>query len=287
MEEDLFDEEGNVTGKEKVYVFDQKVVETDGVFLWPRQKRKDGKWFGFNRTELAKKKAQYLDTAQFYAQYYMDASDPLNKRITDFQYYDKGELTLFEGYWYINKNKLNVFAAVDFAATTGKRSDYTAIVVIGVDKDHSIFVLDIDRFKTDKISEIHERLTRLYNKWNWIKLRAETNAQQNLVVEQIKENNRKNGIFYTIDKVISKGDKEIRIMTNLEPRYSQGTIFHYKGGECENLEQELQSTKPPHDDISDAFASAVEIAIAPAKKKFGSTFRESNVIYHPKFGGVY
>jgi hypothetical protein len=31
-----------------------------GEFLWPRQQRRDGKWFGFDAKILAKKRGQYL-----------------------------------------------------------------------------------------------------------------------------------------------------------------------------------------------------------------------------------
>lgn len=285
MNTPIYDDDGEEIGEQKVYTFDQKVVEIDGEFLWPRQKRKDGQWFGFNKKQLALKKAQYLDKAQFFAQYYMDASDPMNKRIANFEYYDKAELKLFEGSWVIHGRKINIYAAIDFAATIGKKSDYTAIVVIGIDANHNIYILDIERFKTEKISVMQEALTKMYDKWGWIKLRAETNAQQNLIIEQIKDLNRQNGIFYSIDKVSSKGEKQIRIMANLEPRYAAGTIFHYKGGYCEILEQELVATKPAHDDISDALAAATEIAIAPRKFQKKSTY-QNNIVYHPRFGGV-
>lgn len=46
-------------------------------------------------------------------------------------------------------------------------------------------------------------------------------------------------------------------------------IWHYKGGECQTLEEELQSRNPPHDDVIDALASAIDIAVKPTKS-FGS-----------------
>jgi len=284
MVEELYDDAGDVIGEDPVYTYSIEVVEIDGEFFWPRQRRQDGKWFGFNRKELALKKAQYLDKAQFFAQYYNDPSDPKNKRIQNFEYYDRSDLKLFDGRWCISGNILNVYAAIDFAATISKKSDYTSIVVVGIDKFHRIYILDIDRFKTEKISVMHSSLTKLFDKWHWIKLRAETNAQQNLVVEQIKDFNRKAGIFYTIDKISQTMNKEIRIMSNLEPRYSEGMIVHYKGGNCQILEDELIATKPPHDDVSDALASVIEIIIAPIQRSMQN--KVVNINYHPRYGGV-
>ena len=284
MKEEVYDDEGQVIDEKLVYNYSIKVVEEDGQFFWPRSKRKDGKWFGFDKRELSRIRAQYLDKAQFFSQYYNDPNDPLNKRISNFNYYDREELKLFEGRWCINGNPLNIYAAIDFAATVSKKSDYTAIVVIGVDKNHQIFVLDIDRFKTEKISVMQQNLTRLYNKWSWLKLRAEINAQQNLVVEQIKDMNRKQGIFYTVDKVSQTTNKEIRIMSNLEPRYAEGVILHYRGGNCQILEDELISSKPAHDDVSDSLASAIEICIAPSNRRNYKNVVSLN--YHKSFGGI-
>jgi predicted phage terminase large subunit-like protein len=261
-----------------------KVVEEDGQFLWPRHQRADGKWFGFDKQILSRIRAQYLDKSQFFAQYYNDPSDPVNKRVTNFQYYDREHVKMFEGRWTINGKPLNVYAAIDFAASLSAKADYTAIVVIGVDYDHTIYVLDIDRFRTNKISEMAERLEKLYGKWRWIRLRAEINAQQGLIVEQIKDYNRKRGVYYSIDNINQNINKQIRIMANLEPRYAEGAILHFHGGFCQVLEDELTSSKPPHDDTADALASCVEIATAPSRR--AAEKKVANITFHPKWGGI-
>ena len=76
------------------------------------------------------------------------------------------------GYLYYKDNRLNVFAAVDFAFSLGKRADYTAIVVVGIDADNNIYVLDIDRFRTDRISEYFDHILHLSNKWSFRKLQS-------------------------------------------------------------------------------------------------------------------
>ncbi len=284
MTEEIFDDTGIVIDEPSVYTVVQGVVETDDEYLWPRQARNDGKWFGFDRRILNRIKSNYLDKAQFFAQYYNDPSDPQNKRIENFQYYDRGKVHLEGRTWTVGSVKLNVYAAIDIAATMTARSDYTCVVVIGMDEDHNVFVLDIDRFKTDKISVMVDHLEKLYGKWNWIKLRAEVNAQQNLAIEQIKDFNRERGIFYSIDKHNETRNKALRVMTNLEPRYAAGAIYHYRGGNCQVLEDELIATKPAHDDVSDAFAACVEIAAAPSKGRSGA--KVVNLTYHPRWGGV-
>lgn len=282
--EEVFDKDGNVVDEISMYKVLQAVVEVDGEFLWPRRPRTDGKWFGFDKSTLSKIKNNYLDKSQFWAQYYNDPSDPMNKKIENFLYYERENVKIgVGGKRFVGSQQINVYAAIDIAATMTDRSDYTAIVVIGMSSDHKVFVLDIDRFKTDKISVMAEHLDRLYSKWHWLRLRAEVNAAQNLAVEQIKEFNKSKGIFYNIEKCHELRNKEIRIMTNLEPRYAQGMIYHYRGGNCQILEDELIATKPPHDDVSDCLAAAIEIAIPPS---IVSTNKVVNLEYHPRFGGI-
>lgn len=285
MHESIFDDDtGELVEEVPMFWHSSKVVEEDGEFLWPRTRRSDGQWFGFNKGELSKIKTKYWDKAQFFAQYYNDPSDPQNKRISNFNYYDKDRLSQRGTSWYFGEKKLNVYAAIDFAATITKKADYTAIVVIGLDTDKLVYVLDISRFRTEKISVMADELDKLYSKWRWYKLKAEANAQQNLVIEQIKQYNRERGTYYTIHKEPSRGDKDIRIMATLEPRYADGLILHYRGGGCEVLEQELQASKPPHDDVSDALASVMDIAIAPTKHNINK--HVVNIDSHPRFGGI-
>ena len=104
MREILFDKEGNQLGEEPIYeVFERPVEDMGdgtGQFLWPRQQRKDGKWFGFDIPTLAKKKGKYLDRAQFRAQYYNDPSDPDNVPVSrdKIQYFDRKHLVLEGSY---------------------------------------------------------------------------------------------------------------------------------------------------------------------------------------------
>src|SRR3990167_4884093 len=85
MKETLFDDEGDVEDEAEVYELFQRFVETYGEFLWPRQSREDGKSFGFDDKILARIKAKYVDTTQFYC-FYPDTlvyTDTGHKRIID------------------------------------------------------------------------------------------------------------------------------------------------------------------------------------------------------------
>jgi len=273
MTVDKYDELGRVAHADPLFEVKEHAVENygdgTGEFLWPRSQSPEGKWFGFNAEELAKKRAQYLNRGHFRAQYYNDPNDDDGGAISRnlFQYYDQNFLSRRHGQWQFKGNRINVFAAVDFAYSTGKKSDSSSIVVIGVDGEQNFYVLDIDRFKTDKMSEYFDHIFRLYEKWGFRQLRAEVSVAQIVLVKDLKEE---------------------RISAVLEPKYANKQMWHYQGGNCQLLEEELVYTNPSHDDVKDALASAVDFAQGKSPLNTYKMQKEQNNVftYNSRWGGV-
>lgn len=293
MVTEVYDSEGNIIARRPIYETFERQVEDrgdgTGQFLWSRQRRKDGKFFGFDSRILAEKRNKYLDRSQFRAQYYNDPNDPDAKLIdpSRFQYFAREQLKQQDGRWWMAGRPLNVFAAIDFAYSRSKRADYTSLVVIGIDHEGRIYVLDIVRFKTSRIVEYFEKVRESYLKWDFRKIRAEVTAAQAAIVSELKEYIRKDGLAISVDEHRPNrydGSKEERIASILEPRYDNMSIWHYKGGLCQALEEELIAERPPHDDIKDALACAVSIAIPPRALK--PRDRDSAIVFHSRFGGV-
>jgi phage terminase large subunit-like protein len=285
------DELGKVRKRTPLFeVFERKVEsigDGTGEFIWPRQQ-----WFGFDREILADKKEKYINKLHFRAQYYNDPHDVDSSPIPRerFQYYDQSFLSNDYGRWFFKGSRLNVVAAVDFAYSTGGKSDYTSIVVVGVDGEGNYYILEIDRFKTDRISEYFDRILKLYQKWGFRKIRAEVSVAQQVIVKDLKENYiRKNGLSLAVEEYRPsrwQGSKEERIMAVLEPRYANRQIWHYRSGNCQALEEELVYANPAHDDIKDALASAVDFAVAPTNLFRMQSTHQPTWNYHAKFGGV-
>lgn len=289
---DIFDDEGIKIDEKPVWEVKEYVVEKDGIFIWPRAVREDGKAFGFDVRVLARIKAEYSDRVQFYAQYYNDPNDPASDRVSrdKFQYYNPRFLKKEGGRWFYNSKKLNVYAAVDFAFSLSKAADYTAIVVVGIDCDSNLYVLDIDRFKSDKTLEYFEHVKALHIKWNFNKLRAEVTVAQKVIVNAIKEYVKRDGLRLSVEEFRpsrAEGSKEERIAAALEHLYDNLQIWHLEGGWTNVLEEELVLARPPHDDVKDALASAVEIAVPPARN-VGSAMKDfmTDGIKKSRFGGV-
>jgi phage terminase large subunit-like protein len=192
--------------------------------------------------------------------------------------------------WFYNGKRLNIYAAVDFAFSLNKDADFSAIVVIGIDGDNNIFVLDIDRFKTTKNIEYFKRIAELHSKWRFNKLQAEVTVAQITIVESIKDYVREAGLSLAVvefrpSKV--EGRKEERIAAVLEHRYDDQKVWHFEGGYTPILEEELILARPAHDDIKDALASAVSVAVKPAGKRgLAMTDFMKNTYSKSRFGGV-
>lgn len=294
MMEERHDESGNVTYKEPVYEVFQREVEDrgdgTGDYIWPRQQRRDGKWFGFNQEILAKKRAQYLDRTQFFAQYYNNPNDPGNEAISSdyFQYYDRKYLEVTDGRWHFRRTPLAIYAAIDFAFSLEKQADYSALVVIGVDPRGNYYVLDAQRFKTKKISTYFDKIEEAQRRWMFRKIRAEVTVAQEAIVEDLKDRVRQAGIPLAFDKhrpTRGMGTKEERLQAILQPRYENMSIWHYRSGVIEDLEMELKQTKPKNDDLKDALASAIDVSVVPRNLKRNRSAVQ-HIPTHPRFGGV-
>lgn len=291
-----FDTTGGEESREKMFQVFQRVVETNGQFLWPRRQGKAGDWYGFDARILAGIQAGYLDKAKFYSQYYQNPVDPETQAFAKhFSYYDPSKLVFNKGRWfltneYLAQTPLNVFTAVDVASTTNKDSDYTAVVTVGVDPENNRYILDIDRFQTDRLSTIIEAIFNAHNKWKFRRVRIEVVAAQRFLFTELRDQMRARNVFFGVEEYrppVAQGRKQERIVGILEPLYANAMIKHFRGGNCEVLEEELVMDHPPHDDIADALAMVSEICVKPVPHHFDSKRPETNVIkFHRRFGGV-
>lgn len=299
MQVEVFAEDGEIISSEPLYEKFEEQVENvgdgSGEYIWPRQQRYDGKWFGFDAKILARKRAQYLDKTQFRAQYYNNPNDASTAAISRdyFQYYERSKLGRPDGKWTINGRRLNVFAAIDFAFSVRLKADYSCIVVVGVDADNNYYVLDIERFKTGQISEYFNKILQLHQKWDFRKIRAEVTSAQMAIVEDLKMNYiRRHGLSLSIEDhkpTRHEGAKEERMEAILQPRYANRQVWHYEGGNCQILEEELVLQNPPHDDIKDALASCIEICVAPTIGRIQgmNSYRDlMKTVSNNRFGGV-
>lgn len=298
MEESIHDEEtGEIIDSRRVYAVHERQVEVNGTFLWPRSARKsDGKMFGFNWTELARKKAKYEDKLQFFAQYYNNPNDLENRSIdrSAFRYYNPEHVIMRQGIWYYNERKLKVYAAIDFAFSLKSDADFSCLVVFGIDWEYNVYVLDIYRFKTKKIGVYFENVKNALLKWEFTNLRAEVTVAQVVIAESLKDMIAEEGLHCKVHEhrpMNGDGNKEERMKAALDPKYEAGTVLHYKGGLCSLLEEEVLLDNPEHDDIKDALAAGLSAPYVtkprrPQTEDEGGGRAHSSLNFNSRFGGV-
>lgn len=289
---EIFDAEGNIIEEVNTYeIVDKPVHDEDMNFLWPREQCPETKrWYGFNQNELAKIRSKYFsvgERAQFYAQYFNDPNDPDSQRVDSdtFQYFDRSKLNYENGLWYFQGKPLSIYAGGDLAFTTNDRSDFTAFAVIGLNSEGFIFILDLVQFKTDKYERYYRTLEKLWDKWHFSKIRIESNAGANVIVQYIKDRVREEGRTIVVEGKPARNEKNERIAAILEPRYENNTIWHYRGGEMNQYEEQLILARPAHDDLKDAVSIAVEISKVPRRVRNADNTRGSKIVTHPRFGG--
>jgi hypothetical protein len=296
MEESIHDEEtGEVLGNKRVYAVHERQVEVDGIFLWPRKARDtDGKMYGFNWAELSRKKAKYEDTLQFFAQYYNNPNDIENRILSreQFRYYNPEHIRMIRGHWHYNDRKLNVYAAMDFAYSLNSDADHTVIVVFGIDYEFNVYVLDIIRFKTKRISVYFDKLKEAILRWEFSQLRAEVTAAQAVIVQSLKDITSEEGMHCRIHEhrpSRADGSKEERMAAALLPKYENGKILHQKGGLWAILEEEVLLDNPEHDDIKDALAAGLSAPYISRPRKpmdeDESNAASSSLSFNKRFGG--
>lgn len=174
--------------------------------------------------------------------------DPVNKSGGDFiqEYFQKYEVL---------PQDLEIVTFVDPAISQKQEADNTAIVTVGLHRQsNNIYVLDTDygHFLPD---EIIDKVFQKNIEFRPQRIGIEVvQYQKMLALEMRKQMNERNA-WFTLDEINPRWEKNARIRTVLQPRYSSKKIFHKWNAQ---LEQELlKFPNGKHDDIADALAGAV------------------------------
>ena len=117
-------------------------------------------------------------------------------------------------------------------------------------------------------------------------MRIEAVAGFRLVAQDLADRLTELGIRVPIDLYLppNTNSKFARVNGILEPLYQNGAIYHYRGGNCQVLEDELVSVNPLHDDTKDAWAMCVDIMVKPIQRR---QQRDTNIVrFNKRFGGI-
>lgn len=175
----------------------------------------------------------------------------------------------FEYCWQIEDTeimrRLDIVTFLDPAISKRQEADSSAIVTVGLDPiSNLIYVLEIKKLKEEPdkiIDEVFFTVTKYLSAWNSYKFGIEVVAYQKMLALEIQKQMRLRNIFFILEETRPQGEKEARIRSMLQPRYSNHSIIHNKSVFNTNeLESELlKFPNGKHDDLIDALASGMTL----------------------------
>jgi predicted phage terminase large subunit-like protein len=178
-------------------------------------------------------------------------------------------------------HKLNVYIIVDPANTKKKRSDYTAIMVVGYGNDDNFYILDMIRDRLT-LTEKARILMELHRQYKPLKVGYEVYGLQ-ADIEHIKYIQQQETYNFHITELGGKVSKEDRIV-KLMPLFEQHRIFlpdrcmktNYEGMTVDLTqafinEEFLAFPFGPHDDMLDCLSRILDDDLSvrpPGEKSF-------------------
>lgn len=147
---------------------------------------------------------------------------------------------------------------IDPAISKKNTADYTAIVVIGIDRRNNwMYVLDVWRARVHP-SELIDKIFEMYIQHRPDRVGIETVGFQKALALELEKQMLDKNLFFPLDKVGNMGEKEGRIRSNLAGRYGTNTVIHPKRHPfIKDLESELlKFPAGKHDDMIDALSGA-------------------------------
>ena len=209
--------------------------------LWPER---------FSKERLEEIRYSYIAQgmpegySQEYLNYPIDESTAYFRR-DDFRWFDSDE---------IDYDRLNYYAAVDFAISEKEKADYTVIAVVGMDEQNKMYVVDILRGRWDA-KEIIDNMLDVQVKWRPELFTVEEGMIKKSLGPFLKDEMLSTGIFLNLFPMVPVKDKQTRARS-FQARLRQGTV--YFNGDADwypDLEQELvRFPRDVHDDQVDALA---------------------------------
>jgi hypothetical protein len=196
--------------------------------------------------------------------------------------------------------EVNMFAGLDPASAVTQNSKYSAIVIIGMNKERQVFVYSYARGKyaardelnagyrkagdSDIVEPVRSNIKRigmvdeeirLVKQFRVVATAVETVQQQQSIFDEINRIMRVNNAFHRLHSIKPTQNKIDRDADTLGPYFQTGSIFINYG--LSELEGELeQFPRGTTVDLIDALQMAVSIARPADGADFASAYKEKN-----------
>lgn len=220
-------------------------------------------------------------TAAFYMEYLLEVTDLTSRLVDpeDIRWYDPDQIAK-------NKSNYNYYISTDFATSTKKSADYSAIAVWAINANGDWMLVDgvcVRQTMQDNL----EDLFRLVQKWKPISVGIESSGQQGGFISILEDMMFKRNVWFNLARkrgskepgIRPTGDKTSRFVTGVQPMFKQGKVWLPRGelvekkntklyGLLTELENELSKftlaggeKKLLHDDAIDTLNQLSEMEI--------------------------
>ncbi len=175
--------------------------------------------------------------------------------------------------WY---NSLNIYMGCDPARSQGDSSDYTVIMVIGVDKKGRMFGLDLERNRYRGLEGATAFVDKFqkWSKYNMMSAKIETYGGDVFFFHEVVRIAKKRGLMYNRVKEYGRSplSHKAQRIKGLQFPAQNGLIYMPVGGIWDEVRNEFtRSPYGEHDDCIDVmayiWAEQAKPAREPAKKK--------------------
>lgn len=237
--------------KSKYNIIARKAVGDDGDLLYPA---KLDQAFLDDKREL---QGSYIYSCQY-------NNEPVDSEAAKF----KRDYFQYRNYNEIEGMPINWYLTVD-PGGDGASSDYAALVLSGMDYQENLYVRYIVKAKMTE-GEIVKMTITLFRKFQPKRIAVETLAGAGKsIILAYKTLMKELGIWLPIQYIEHRVTAKSTRIEALAPKYEFGHVFHIR--ECpkiKDLEDELiKFPKAKNDDVSDAFATVLEIASPPLRNQ--------------------
>lgn len=168
------------------------------------------------------------------------------------------------------RSELRVYQAWDFAISTGKESDFTVGMCIGIDHRDCAYVLDLRRFRSDDSFMIVDTMLDFYDLWKADMMGAEDGQIWKAIESQFLKRCDERRIYPSYEVLKPLTDKMVRA-NPLRGRMQLNKVYFPKeAGWLQDLTKEmLYFPAGKHDDQIDALAWAIRLSLmyAPPKQE--------------------
>lgn len=216
-----------------------KAIQDDSTALWPER---------WSLTALEAMRAE-IGALNFEQEYQQNPAREGIFRREWIRYYDPAA---------IKGKRLDVYMAVDPAISKTTTADYSAIVVVGVDRETGdVYVLYVFRARLsvlDQIAKVFEVALR----YKPLRIGIETTAYQKALKQFIDERSKRERFYLPTEELKHDSDKVRRIMT-LSPLTEQG-VLNFTEAQVDLVDELLLFPRAAHDDQSDALEMSVSLA---------------------------